>query len=521
MKHSWCKARVSKNAGMKGLRLGLALAWAGSAGAALADPALIEAAKGGDLETALRLIERGAGVNEPFVDGTTALHWAAYHGDLELARRLIRAEARVNVRNDYGSSPMMEAATRGDTDMLRLLLDAGADVESANPEGQTALMAVARTGNLEAAGLLIERGADVDAREHWGGQTALMWAAARGHAPMVQLLIESGTGIDLRAIDRNWERRVTAEPRVKEMHSGGFTALLYAVRENCLECVKTLVEAGADINKPDPDNISPLVLALINMRFDIAKYLVEAGADVNQWDYWGRSPLYAATDTNVLPASNRGDLPSLDETTGAEVARMLLERGANVNMRLKLPPPPREIVFDRGGDNPYLTTGTTALQRAAYGGDVEMMALLLEYGADINRANVNGVTPMVALTNPGGTRNRGKDEAKVIQGLELLLAAGADINQKGGSNGVTPLHTAVRLNWMEVVKFLVEQGADLAARDARGLIPLDYATGKADSVSFGNFDVVGELPEMAALVKGLMAEKGIEPAPPASEKESV
>jgi ankyrin repeat protein len=470
---------------------------------------LVELVEQQEFDAALETIASGADVNGPSVDGTTALHWAAYYGNTELVRRLLRAEANPNTRNDYGSSPMSEAATVANTEILELLLDAGADVESPNLEGQTALMAVARTGNLEAAELLLDHDADVDAAETWGGQTALMWASARNHPDMIDLLVEHGAEVNKRGIDRNWERRVTSEPRVKEMFTGGFTALLYAVRENCLECVKRLLDAGADINKPDPDNVTPLILAFINLRFDIAKYLVERGADVNQWDYWGRTPLYAAADMNILPASYRGDLPAVDDTTGLEVARMLLERGANPNFALKLAPPPRNIAYDRAGDNPVMTTGSTPLQRAAYGCDIDMMRLLLDHGADMSLGNINGVTPMIALTAQGGSRNRNKNELTVIQGLEVLIDAGADVNQKGGLFAETPLHTTARLNWLPVVKFLVEKGADLQAKDSRGLIPLDYATGKADTQSLGDFNVVGELPEMAALLTELMTEKGI------------
>lgn len=473
---------------------------------------LVDLVERQDFDAALQAIASGEDVNAPSVDGTTALHWAAYYGNLELAQRLLRAEADPNTRNDYGSSPMMEAATVANVDMLKLLLDAGADVESPNLEGQTALMAVARTGNLEAAKLLLERGANVNAAEGWGGQTALMWAAARNHPDMIDLLVAHGAEVDRRAIDRNWERRVTSEPRVKEMFTGGFTALLYAVRENCLECVKRLLDAGADIDKPDPDNVSPLILALINLRFDIAKYLIERGADVNQWDYWGRTPLYAAVDMNILPVSYRGDLPAYDDTTGIDVARMLLERGANPNYALKLAPPPRNISYDRATDNPVMTTGSTPLQRAAYGCDIEMMQVLLEYGADMSLGNVNGVTPMIALTAQGGTRYRNKNERTMIQGLEVLLAHGADVNEKGGLFGETPLHTTARLNLLPVVKFLVDKGADLTAQDNRGLIPLDYATGKADVQALGNFNVVGELPEMAALLTELMTARGISAA---------
>lgn len=469
---------------------------------------LVELVEAQQFDEALRAIASGADVNQPSSDGTTALHWAAYHGSVELAQRLLRAEANPDTRNDYGSSPMQEAAAVGNVEMLKLLLDNGADVESPNIEGQTALMAVARTGSVEAAKLLVSKGANVNAVEQWGGQTALMWAAARKHPEMVSFLIDAGATVDQRAIDRNWERRVTSEPRVKEMHMGGFTPLLYAVRENCLECVKRLLDAGADINKPDPDNISPLILALLNMRFDIAKYLVERGADVNQWDHWGRTPLYMAADVNILPVSQRNDpKPVLEQATGIEVARMLLERGANPDYALKLAPLPREIAYDRANDFPVMNAGSTPLQRAAYGADVEMMKLLLEYKANYALGNFLGVTPLIALTSNSGTRNRNKNEQTVIAGLELLMNAGLDINQQGGANGEAPLHTAVRANWLEVVKFLVDKGADIYLQDKNGLLPIDYATGKADSQTFGNFNVVGELPEMAALLQQYMDAK--------------
>ena len=174
-------------------------------------------------------------------DGTTPLHWAAHVGDVAEVERLLRAGAQPNVANDYGATPMSEAAAIGDAAVLALLLKAGADVESANAEGQTALMAVARTGNVEAARLLLRHGAKVDAVERWGGQTALTWAAAQRQPEMVKLLIQRGANVNARSVVRDWQRRVTAEGRPKDMNRGGLTPLLYATREGCLECVKHLV----------------------------------------------------------------------------------------------------------------------------------------------------------------------------------------------------------------------------------------------------------------------------------------
>ena len=479
-------------------------------GVMAADDTLVSAAEQQQFDRAISMVDAGADVNRRSVDGTTALHWAAYYGETALASRLLRAEADPDVRNDYGSTPLGEAAAKGDMDMIELLLDAGADVESENQEGQTALMAVARTGNVEAAELLLDAGADVNAVESWGGQTALHWAAARKQPEMIEFLIANGATVDVRGIDRNWERHVTSEPRMKDMKTGGLTPLHYAIRENCLECVDALLDAGADINKPDPDNVSPLILALVNLRYDIAMLLIERGADINQWDYFGRTPLYAAVDTHLLPGrSNRGDLPSTDKHSALDVARLLLEKGANPDLSLKLYPPAREIVYDRGNDFNIMNTGATPIQHASYIGDIEMMKLLLEYDANWKQPNVFGVTPMIALTSKStneNTRGSLKTELDVMRGLDVLMSVGADINQQGGARGETPLHTSARRNWQNVVTFLVENGADLYARDNNGLIPLDYATGKADSQSLGAFDVIGELPEMAALIRDLMEE---------------
>ena len=162
-------------------------------------------------------------------------------------------------------------------------------------------MAVARTGNVEAATLLLDAGADVNAIELWGEQSALMWAAAQKQPAMIKLLIARGADVDARGAVRNWERKVIKEPRPKDMNQGGFTPLLYAAREGCIECAKELAAGGADLDLADPHRVTPLVMALLNLHFDFAAYLIEAGADINKWDLYGRSPLYMAADTSTLP----------------------------------------------------------------------------------------------------------------------------------------------------------------------------------------------------------------------------
>lgn len=410
------------------------------------------------------------------VDGTTPLLQAAYDGDAARVATLLKAGANPRQANRYGASPLGEAAHRGDVTVMRLLLAAGADANETNPEGQTPLMAVARTGNVEAATLLLQHGAKVDTREHWGGQTALLWAAAQNQPAMVRLLVGKGADVNARATVRDWQRRVTAEGRPKDMNRGGLTPLLYAAREGHLDCMRELLRAKAQVDLADPDGTTPLVLALMNGHWDAAKLLVDAGADVNQWDFYGQSPLYMAVDMTSLPAGARVELPGMDAMTGVDMIKLLLAKGANPNLQLKLRPPYRQAVFDRNADF-ALIAGSTPLLRAAVAADLESIRLLLAAGAHVDLPNEEGVTPFLAAVSASGTRGKFKTEAQANPALQLLQAAGAKVNV-ASRNGQTTAHHAALRGWHSTLQLLASLGANLDARDVDGLTPLDLALGR-------------------------------------------
>ena len=473
-------------------------------------PALVAAARDRDAKavTTLLTAKPKIDVNQRSADGTSALHWAVYNDDLGLVERLIKAGADVNASNDYQSTPLTEAAVIGNSAVLRKLVTAGANVEAHNADGQTALMILARSSNVEAASVLIARGADVNAREQWRGQTALMWAAAEAQPAMVKLLLAHGARVNDRSTINQFERQVTAEPRMQARPSGGFTPLLYAARRGCTECAQLLIRAGADVNLTDPDNVSPLLLATLNFSFDTAALLIAQRADVDKWDTWGRTALYAAVDMNSLPTGGRADRPSADHTTGTQLVAQLLKAGANPNPQLKLFPPYRSLRDDRGADN-MLSIGTTPLLRAAKAGDIEVIKLLLASGARTDLPTATGITPLMAAAGNGSTnldtRGRFKTEAQADEAVRLLLAAGANINARDRA-GQTALHGAASWGYNTLVRTLVANQADLMTKDAQGRTPADVAKGSSSGSGRGSLP---PRPETEALLRSLMAGNGI------------
>jgi len=512
---------------------------------------LLDAAEASDRATALRLLADGANPNAATADGATAIMYAAANNDLDLVRALIKAGANVKLQNRFGSSALTEAAIIGAAPIIDALLKAGADPNTRNPEGETALMAVARSGNLEAAKRLLDAGADINAKETWGEQSALMWAAAQSQADMVKFLASRGADVNARGIIHQWERKVITEPRPKDLNKGGFTPLLYAAREGCVDCAKNLIAAKADPDLDDPDRVTPLNMALLNMHFEFAAYMIKAGADLDKWDLFGRTPLYMAADVSTLPVKGNGAMaviPSVDSLTALDIGRMLLDAGANPNIQLKRRPPYRDVPQDRGGDT-ILAQGATPLLRAARAGDAKFVELLLKHGALVDLPSKEGVTPLMAAAGvefgTRVTRGRNRTNEGVLATMQLLLDAGADINARmvteprrvvsdsasqraasavgRGARGSqmpspfavphqTALHGAAERGFTPFVKFLVEHGADLQAKDANSRTPLDLAKGIGGGGGRG--PAPEPFPETVALLESLMAAKGIPTSSP-------
>ena len=454
---------------------------------------LADAAMARNALTVRSLLQKKVDVNAPQVDGTTALHWAVRYDDLDTADLLIRSGARVSTANREGVTPLQLAAMNGSASMIDKLLKAGAEANAAlTPSGDTALMMAARTGTPEAITVLLEAGANVNAKESWGGTTALMWAASEQHTAAVKLLLDHGADVNARsnfvaaANGRGFEGRTPAVPKaeqkVEEFASGWLTTLMFAAREGDLESARLLVNAGANVNAIAGDGKDALGLAIFNGNYDFASFLIDSKSDVNHADTQGFTPLFWAVDRrNMETAPN---FPWMETRDPLPLIKKMLDGGANPNALINSTPRARM----REG-SPRLVYAT-ALMRAALAGDVELAKLLLAYKADPHILSKDRETTLMAACGTGFINgyHRQKTSAERLELVKLLIDLGEDVNA-ADNYGITPLMVAANLGDVEIVKYLVSRGADLAAHDlgkkndgafgssVEPLMPIDYAIG--------------------------------------------
>lgn len=481
--------------------------------AASLDPRVPNAAMQGDKDGVVSLLKEKADVNAAQGDGMTALHWAAFRDDVDLARVLIEAGASAKAATrDGGLTPLSMAATNGSAAMIELLLKAGADPNSRFVRGSTPLMLASAAGSADAVKVLLDHGADVNAREEAHGQTAAMFAAAENRAAVIKVLAARGADLKIttnvmklesQRLDDNGNplpaRGGDSTVNGGNTTMGGMTALLFASREGGMDAVRALIESGADVNEVCAgDHSSPLVIAVSNGHYEAGKYLVEHGADPNLANVDGLLPLYAAIDMQYAPVSwAPNPLTIQEKVTHLELMKALLDHGADPNTKLT-----HKLWFRPTSHNQQWisTVGTTAFWRAAQATDVPAMKLLVEHGADPKIASAAGTTPLMVAAGLGFAGNFSQNAPDAwIAAVKYCLELGLDINA-ADNQGYTPLHGAAYRGDNDLVKFLVEKGAKIDARNKLGWSVTDMANAPSlrSSVPLAHPETIALLLKMGA-----------------------
>jgi len=486
---------MKKSLVQSGLLLSLLLAGANIYAAANPDSA--EAARAQDWNALSGLLKSGNDINSALADGSTALAWSVHWNNVQMTVDLLKSGADPDLANDFGISPLYLACENRNFSIIDSLLNAGANPDAVTWAGETVLMTCARTGSVDGVNALLTRGADINAREPERGQTALMWAAAGKQPGVVAALVETGADISIRS------RKVPLPPQVIAptyseyvyfpVTKGDFTAFMLAAQAGDLESVKLLLEAGADVNESTPEYGSALVLAVVNGNEDVALYLLDNGADPNITDSYGMTPLHWAIQEGLARLYG---MPSRTDKfwiypQSVRLVKALLDKGADPDIRMQRDLPPYDIhrfARSRNNDIPQVRfAGVTPILFAAAIGDMELINLLLDAGADPDMAGFEskryiassgpGLTPLMAAAGLG--RERGvqlTERNKFLEAVKRFVELGGDVNQVG-PGGRRAIHGASYLGDSEMIKYLASLGADLNARDWYGQTPVSIASG--------------------------------------------
>jgi uncharacterized protein len=488
------------------------------------DATLAEAAMHRDIATVRSLLAKKADVNATGSDGSTALEWMIRIDDIDTTKMLLAAGADPNKANRLGVTPIALATANGNTEIIRLLLDKGVDPNTIDPNAEPATWSAIRSGNVEAVKVLLDRGATVDFKDSVK-QSSLMLAVREDHPDIVRLLISRGA-------DVNSVTRVGATPGwvlpnsvpgfghgigivrgglpdrgSRYLIPGGMTPLLYAARDGRIESARLLVQNGADLKATDPNGITPLLMAITNNQVETAKFLIDRGSEINIVDWYGRSPLWSAVEVRNMDIDNATFVNGVDREPVLDLIKILLDKGADPNVRTAETPPIRRFILPITGSLEWVDfVGMTPFLYAARSGDITVMKLLLDHGANPKIPTFGGTTALMAAAGMNWTFAQTYDEGtdRLLEALKLCLDLGMNVNDTN-SMGLTALHAAANRPGSDpIIKFLVEKGAKLDVKDNEGRTPLTWAEG----VFLATHPGVPK-PSAIELIKGYMAAQNI------------
>jgi len=456
------------------------------------------------------LIQQKADVNAAQADGTSALQWAVRADDMAMVETLLKAGADVKAANRAGVNALYLACENGSDVMIDRLLKAGAEANGkVLLNGETPLMVASRVGNMKAVQLLLDKGADVNVAETLRHTTALMWASEQNHPDVVKLLLAKGANVNAASKVNVYEKQYGLNAKVKDTgNTGGLTALILAAREGAMDSVAALLEGGADVNKQSADESSAMMVAVQNGHYKLATFLLEKGANPNIQNNKGWNALYLAVknrnlETGTIP------VPNADQTL--PYIKALLDKGANPNLKLtantEIRNGQRATWMNEAGATPFL--------RASMCGDIEVMRMLLKYGADPNIITTDHTTPLMAVAGVGYTDGfiHDRSEEESMQALKFLVEEVKVPVNLANDGGLTALHGAAHKAWIGGIQYLVDHGANLAAADkgskaygadTPGLLPINWAEGVVIGVQSAIYHT-----EAVELITKMMNERGI------------
>ena len=392
-------------------------------------------------------------------------------------------------------------------DVKRILLLPDININLRDTKGYTALFIAAITNNIDIVRLLLENGADPNIPNNFG-YSPLNITAQNNLIDIVKLLIDNGADLNNTGSDK-------------------VSPLEHAIFDNNMNMLNLLIDKGADLYKLNKDNNTPLEYAIFTTNIDAIKILLDK-IDINTHIFYD-SIVFDIIEEIYEDQSDMVENNEDKYKIKLEILQLLLDKidinkydkvGNTLLTHSIVDPIITQMIIDKGADvNKATTSGFTPLILAINSNRTYIIELLIEHGADVNKPSLTNMSPLYYAIYKEYDEDTERFYEPIIN---ILLDADADVNQVnkdgiialhmliaterptidiiikvvdktvdiniGDNNNNTVLHYSIMYNAeIEVIKILLENGADPNIANLQGETPLTLALQNKDNLIINLF----------------------------------
>ncbi|KAJ6784458.1 hypothetical protein PWT90_02875 [Aphanocladium album] len=474
----------------------------------LGHSALHLAAKAGHISLIEPLRAAGAVMSAMNGHGRTALQCAIEGGHAGVVSKLIEKGAKLDPINLHTA-----VHTGSPLDNIKMLIDMGVDPDFVAPDGFTPLLIASAMGRSDIVNYLLANGASIRFRTSHRQQSVLDMAVISRQLDTVSAILDSPVYKQAFQSDRSYAWIAASKDsspdakiykyifeRTDCQKDHGAAILHWAVRNENEPLLHLLVNNGVDLAIPSMDGWSALHTASMAGKTDMMQIILNKGFGINYQGHKSRTALHQAIAANQTSSisfllENGADTSLLDEDSQGCV-NIALDYGAIDAFSVLNLQPSHFTTKSYGGktllalaadsgntgilrtllniEASFGTEYTTSFHQAVSAGDISLTQTLLGCGAELNRKDFRGASPLREAVMQ-------KNQAVA----SMLLDSGADIESKC-SLGMTSLAFAAKSNDIAMTKLLIEQGANVNATEIKNECPILVAVARRGHIQVIN-----------------------------------
>jgi ankyrin repeat protein len=462
------------------------------------------------VESVKWLVSKKVNINATDSEGDTALICAARKGSTQTVRTLLQLKADPNITNSKGRTAIQEAVKFNKKDSYVLLKEKTKNLDNPDEEGYTLIFDAIHSQNLDLVKDVIKlQGNSIDKKilfypdtylntnvlKFLGDYIDLNITDEKGRTPLFYLVQNGALNVD------SFNFAIEKGANINHIDDEGNNVLLVLIQEilkinpreketikNLLDMIPWLIDEHVDYNHCNNNGDNALMLATKNRNIKLVETLLEYEVDPNFINDRNETALALAAikgKSNIDLVSlllDYGARPNISDENGKTIIEKLLEVELFLRNRKKLKMKARQNINENENYKSVLeeillngevnltmlnSQGNPYFFDAVEYGNIDLVKMLVKYGADINLKNKDGYNIIYYYMSKNISFRRVAEQQNYLVMLRNIITLGADVNSRDDYGGIT-LHKAILDNDIQTIKVLINAGADINAVDNKG-----------------------------------------------------